>query len=85
MAISAILSQVQNCDSVEIICLHTFCQKLSTRFQTKVPSVAHSIIGNRKDSVCLQLHGQVSRQPKPCHSAMLDPKGRAFCRASGSL
>ena len=42
-------------------------------------------IGNRKDSLCLQLHGQVSRQPKRCHSAMLDPKGRTFRCVSGSL
>ena len=28
-----------------------------------------SNIGNRKDSICLQRHGQVSRQPKPCRSA----------------
>ena len=35
---------------------------------------------------CLfKLHSQVCRQPKRCHSAMLDPKGRAFCCASGSL
>ena len=40
-------------------------------------------IGDRKDRVCLQLHGQVSRQPKRCRSAMFDPKGRAFF--SGSL
>ena len=43
------------------------------------------VIGNRKDTVCLQLHGQVSRQPKRCRSPMLDPKGRAFCCVSGSL
>ena len=42
-------------------------------------------IGNQKDGVCLHLHGQVSRQPKRCRSAMLDPKGRAFCYVSGSL
>ena len=42
-------------------------------------------IGDRKDDVCLQLHGQVFRQPKRCGSAMLDPKGGAFCRVSGSL
>ena len=41
-------------------------------------------IGNRKDDVCLQLHGQVSGQPKHCHSAVLDPKGRAFRCVSGS-
>ena len=29
-------------------------------------------IGNRKDDVCLQLHGQVSRQPNHSHFAMLD-------------
>ena len=44
-----------------------------------------SSIGNRKDSVCLQLYDQVSRQPKRCRSAMLDPKGRAFCFILGSL
>ena len=33
-------------------------------------------IGNRKDCVCLHLHGHVSRQPKRCRSAMLDPKVR---------
>ena len=27
-------------------------------------------IGDSKDGVCLQLHGQVFRQPKRCHSAM---------------
>ena len=43
------------------------------------------IIGNRKDAVYLQLHSQVSRQPKRCRSAMLDPKSRAFCCISGSL
>ena len=42
-------------------------------------------IGDHKDYVCLQLHGQVSRQPKRCHSAVLDPKGRAFLCVSGSL
>ena len=28
-------------------------------------------IGDRKDGVCLELHGQVSWQPKRCRSAML--------------
>ena len=42
-------------------------------------------IGNRIDSVCLQVHGQVSRQPKSCRSAMLDPKGPAFGCVSVSL
>ena len=42
-------------------------------------------IGNTKESVCLQLHGQVSRQPKRCRSAMLDQKGHAFRCFSGSL
>ena len=42
-------------------------------------------IGTCKDKICLLLHGQVSRQPKRCRSAMLDPKGRAFRRVSGSL
>ena len=42
-------------------------------------------IGNRKDGVCLQLHGQVSKQPKHCRSAMLDPKCWAFRCVSGSL
>ena len=42
-------------------------------------------IGNRKNGVCLHLHGQVSRQPKRCRSAMLDPKGRALRYDSGSL
>ena len=42
-------------------------------------------IGDRQDGVCLQLSGQVSRQPKHCHSAMLYPKGRASCYVSGSL
>ena len=28
-------------------------------------------IGNRKESICLQLIGQVSKQPKRCRSAML--------------
>ena len=42
-------------------------------------------IGNRKEGVCLELHGQVFGQPKRCRSAMLDPKGRAFCCVSGSL
>ena len=36
-------------------------------------------IGDRKENACLQLHCQVSRQPKRCRSAMLvDPKGRHF-------
>ena len=43
------------------------------------------VIGNRKNSVSLHLHTQVSRQPKRCHSAMLDPKGGAFYYVSGSL
>ena len=43
------------------------------------------VIGNRRDVVCLQLHGQVSGQPKCCHSYILDPKGLAFCFVSGSL
>ena len=43
------------------------------------------LIGNRKDVVCLQLYGQVSRQPKHCSSAMLDPKSPAICCVSGSL
>ena len=30
-------------------------------------------------------HGQVSRQPEPCSSAMLDQKGRAVCCVSCSL
>ena len=42
-------------------------------------------IGDRKDGACLQMHGLVSRQPKRCRSAMLDPKGRSFCNVSGSL
>ena len=42
-------------------------------------------IGNRKDTVCLYLQGQMSRQPNRCRSAMLDPKGRAFDCVSGSL
>ena len=42
-------------------------------------------IGDRKDVICLKMHGHVSRQPKRCHSAMLDPKGRAFYYVSGSL
>ena len=53
------------------------------RWQCNVSSL-HAI-GNRKDYFCLQLDGQVSRQPKGCHSAMLDPKGRAFRCVSGSL
>ena len=42
-------------------------------------------IGDRKDGVCLQLHSQVSRQPKHCRSAMFDTKVRAFFCVSGSL
>ena len=45
-------------------------------------------IGDRKDGaclVCLELHGQMSRQPKRFRSAMLDLKGRAFCYVSVSL
>ena len=42
-------------------------------------------IGDREVGICLQLYGQVCRQPKRCRSAMLDPKGRAFCQDSGSL
>ena len=41
-------------------------------------------IGDRKVGTCLQLYGQVCRQPKCCRSASLDPKGRAFCQVSGS-
>ena len=54
---------------------------------TEVLGISHvtKTIGNLKDVVCLQLDGQVSGQPKRCHSAMLDPKGRAFCFVSGSL
>ena len=44
-----------------------------------------TIIGDCKEGFCLQLHGQVSGQPKRCRSAMLDPKGRAFWCVSGSL
>ena len=33
-------------------------------------------VGNRKDGVCLQKNGQVSKQPKRCRSAKLDPKAR---------
>ena len=40
--------------------------------------LSETTIGNRKDCVCLHLHGQVSRQPKRCRSAMLDPMGQAF-------
>ena len=36
------------------------------------------IIGNRKDDVCLRLHGQNSSSPSAAISAMLDSKGRAF-------
>ena len=35
-------------------------------------------IRNRKDGICLQLYSQVSRQPKHCRSAMLDPKVEHF-------
>ena len=37
-------------------------------------------IGNRKDGVCLQLDGQVSRQPERCHSPMVHgwPKGSSI-------
>ena len=28
------------------------------------------VIGDRKDGVCLQLHGLMSRQPKRCRSTM---------------
>ena len=52
---------------------------------SKFRSVHTYVIEHRKDGICLQMHGQVSRQPKHCRSAMLDPKGRAFCYVSGSL
>ena len=42
-------------------------------------------IGNHKDDICLQLHGQVSKQQKRCRSAMLEPEVREFFCASGSL
>ena len=42
-------------------------------------------MGNRKDGICLHLHGQVSKQPKRCHSTMLGEKDRAFYCVSGSL
>ena len=35
-------------------------------------------IWDRKNGVCLQLHGHVSWQPKHCRSAMLDPKVEHF-------
>ena len=65
------------------------CPKSSKRKVTLTHNNMHFIpakssIGNRKDNVCLQLHGQVSSQPKRCHSAMLDPNGRAFRWVSGS-
>ena len=42
----------------------------------------HEAVGNRKDGICLQFYGQVSKRYR---SAMLDPKGRAFRCVSGSL
>ena len=54
-------------------------------FDLRKAQKSHCDIGNLKVGVCLQLHGQVSRQPKHCRSAMLDPMGRAFCCDSGSL
>ena len=48
-------------------------------------NIAFDLIRHRKLSICLELYGQVSRQPKRCRSAMLDLKGRAFCHVSGSL
>ena len=42
-------------------------------------------IKERKNWVCFQLHGQVSKPPMYRLSAMIDPKGKAFCFGSGSL
>ena len=38
----------------------------------------YSSIGDRKDGVCLPLHGQKSSSSDAAISAMLDSKGRAF-------
>ena len=47
-------------------------------FDRDLQAIRFFAIGDRKDGVCLQLHGQVSRQPKRCSSAMLEQKGREF-------
>ena len=71
----------------EVLCC-LIC-KYGTKFQAQIYVNLLMIlalqIGDRKDGDCLQLNGQVSRQPKRCRSAMLDPKGRAFCYVSSSL
>ena len=54
-------------------------------FEWYKPGQLGYTIGNHKDGACLQLHGQASKQPKRCRSAMLDPKGRAFLCVSGPL
>ena len=35
-------------------------------------------LGNRRDGICLRLHGQKSGRPYAAISAMLDFKGQAF-------
>ena len=49
------------------------CLQITARLQKKYFGGGWGI-GDRKDGVCLQLHGQVSRQPNLCRYAMLDPK-----------
>ena len=51
----------------------------------ELPKDLPSAIGDRKDGVCLQTHGQAFRQSMRCPSAILDQKGRAFYYLSGSL
>ena len=52
------------------------------RFVKNMYSVKYQLsyiaIGNHKDGVCLELHGQVFRQTKRWRSAMFDPKSREF-------
>ena len=67
-------TNVLGCDTTLFSFLISWNDQIQTAFT----------IGNCKDTVYLQLHGQMSRQPKRCPSAMLDPS-QAFCCVSGSL
>ena len=78
-------SHFDSYDRKEIFYSCNFKALKSTLEYSALTSAKFLAIGNRKDDVCLQFHGQVSRQPRRCHSAMLDPKGRSFRCVSGSL
>ena len=44
-----------------------------------------TLVGDRKDGVCLQLHVQVPRQQKRCPSARFDPMGQILCCVSCTM